>query len=135
MMSYRYREAAHAYADLEQHFSGQPHNDVADDAALARILANAPAQKIVWDGPVRLTTSRNPLGHLVSSLDANGVREEWLLDSGANQSVVSRSFAARLGLTPLAGSAWQPHGSQVVASAAILRNSDSGGTTIHQHPF
>ena len=133
MMSYRYREAALAYDDLEQHFSGQRHNDVADDAALARILANAPAQTIVRDGPVRLTTSRNPLGSLGSSLDVNGVREEWLLDSGANQSVVSRSFAARLGLTPLAGSALVGSGVTGLKTslrAAILPELRLGGTII-----
>lgn len=33
----------------------------------------------------------------------NGVRGPWLLDTGANQSVVSRTFAERLGVTPLPG--------------------------------
>ncbi len=104
-MSYRYREAAQAYDDLEQHFANHLQHGVADDAALARILIDAPAQTIRIDGPIRLPTSKNPIGSLEAELTVNGIREPWLLDTGANQSVVSRSFAERLGLVPLSGAA------------------------------
>jgi predicted aspartyl protease len=105
MLTYRYRDAADAYRDLMDHFPGTLQNDVTDDAALAQILAGAPAQAVEWSGSLRIPTSRNPIGSVVSTLEANGIREDWLLDTGANQSVVTRSFAARLGLTTLAGSA------------------------------
>ena len=39
--SYRYREAARAYDDLEQHFARYQGHDVADDAALARTAEKA----------------------------------------------------------------------------------------------
>src|SRR6476646_2464194 len=42
--SSRYREAARAYDDLEQHFAGYQGHDVADDAALARLLVDVPVQ-------------------------------------------------------------------------------------------
>ena len=105
MLLYRYREAADAYRDLKDHFPGVLQNDVTDDAALAQILAGAQPQTIDWSGSLRLPTTRNPIGSLVSTLEAGGVREDWLLDTGANQSVVSRSFAKRLGLELLVGSA------------------------------
>ena len=101
----QYGHAAAAYADLSDHFSGQLDHFPADDAALARILSGTPAQSIVWNGPVILKTSRTPLGSRDAELTVNGVRAAWLLDTGANQSLVTRSFAKRLGLTPLPGTA------------------------------
>jgi len=105
MIAYRYREAANTYRELKDHFAGRLQNDVTDDAALAQILAGAPQQTIEWSGSLRLPTSSNPIGSVGATLDVNGVREEWLLDTGANQSVVTRSLAKRLGLTLLAGTA------------------------------
>jgi predicted aspartyl protease len=75
----------------------------ADDAALARILSHTPPQTIAWHGPVTLKTSTNPIGSRVAELVVNGVRGPWLLDTGANQSVVTQSFAKRIGAKPLQG--------------------------------
>jgi predicted aspartyl protease len=133
MMVYRYREAADAYDEVKDHFAGRLQNDVTDDAALARILAHAPPQTVAWNGLLRLPTSKNAIGSLVSTLEANGVHEEWLLDTGANQSVVSRSFAARLGLATLAGSASTGSGitgRKSTLQAAILPDLQLGGATI-----
>jgi len=107
----QYADAAHAYSELAEHFAGQLDHDPADDAAIARILSGTPAQTITWQGPVRVRTSTSPLGSQITELTVNGVREQWLLDTGANQSVVSKAFARRLGLTPLPGVA--PVGSGV----------------------
>jgi predicted aspartyl protease len=48
-------------------------------------------------GLTRLKTKRNPIGSLVTELSVNNVKERWLLDTGANFSVVSKTFAAKLG--------------------------------------
>ena len=74
MLLYRYREAADAYGDLKDHFPGLLQNDVTDDVALAQILAGAPPQTIDWSGSLRLPTTRNPIGSVVSALEAGGVR-------------------------------------------------------------
>ena len=134
MLLYRYREAADAYRDLKDHFPGLLQNDVTDDAALAQILAGAPAQTIDWSGSLRLPTTRNPIGSLVSTLEAAGVREDWLLDTGANQSVVSRSFAKRLGLKLLVGSASVGSGvtgHKSALQAAIVPELRLGDARIH----
>jgi predicted aspartyl protease len=99
----QYGEAARAYAELSDRFADQLDRFPADDAALARILSGTPPQSISWNGPVKLKTSKNPIGSRVTELVVNGVRGLWLLDTGANQSVVSRTFAQRLGVTPLQG--------------------------------
>ena len=99
----RYGDAARAYAELSKHFADQLDDSPADDAALARILSGTPPQTISWHGPVKLKTSINPIGSRVAELVVNGVRGPWLLDTGANQSLVTRTFAERLGVRPLPG--------------------------------
>jgi predicted aspartyl protease len=105
--SFRYADAASTYDDLLVHFadqlSGEELQGSKDDAGVAHLLREAPAQSIAWQGPTRLKTERDTIDSLVTELTVNGVREKWLLDTGANLSVVSRSFAKRLGLQPLPG--------------------------------
>jgi predicted aspartyl protease len=133
--SYRYREAARAYDDLEQHFGGNRGHDVTNDAALARMLVDVPVQTVEWDGQVRLPTSRNPIGSVTCAIMVNGTSEQWLLDTGANYTVVSRSFAQKLGLTPLVGSAMVGSGVTGLKSplqAAVLPDLHLGGATVHE---
>ena len=105
--SFQYGDAAQVYDDLLTHFSShlkpEELKGAKDDARLARILREAPAQTITWDGAVRLKTERNPLNSMNVDLTVNGVQGPWLLDTGANLSVVSKSFAERLGLNFLPG--------------------------------
>lgn len=105
--SFRYADAARTYDDLLTHFADQLDSDqlqgTKDDAGVAHLLRGTPAQEVTWQGPTRLKTERDAIGSLVTELTVNGVREKWLLDTGANLSVVSRSFANRLGLQPLPG--------------------------------
>jgi predicted aspartyl protease len=129
----RYGDAARAYSDLSDNLADQLERFPADDAALARILSGTPPQAIAWQGPVRLKTSRNPINSRMAELTVNGERELWLLDTGANQTAVTRSFAKRLGLTPLPGAA--PAGSgltgrQSSIQAAILPELNLGGATL-----
>ena len=128
-----YGDAARTYSDLSDNFSGQLDHFPADDAALARILSGSPPQTIAWQGPVRLKTSRNPLGSRMVELTVNGVHELWLLDTGANQTLVTQSLAKRLGLTPLPGEA--PIGSGLTGrtssvQAAVLPALNLGGATL-----
>jgi predicted aspartyl protease len=105
--SFRYTDAARTYDDILTHFADQLNSEqlqgTKDDAGVARLLRGAPAQSIAWHGPTRLRTERNAIGSLLAEFTVNGVREKWLLDTGANLSVISRSFAKRLGLQPLPG--------------------------------
>lgn len=110
-----------------------------DDAELARVLANSPAQTLTWDGPVHLVTSRNnPLGLITTELTVNGVKSEWVLDTGANQSVVSRSFASQLHLAMLPGVAHTSGGITGTENAlrvAVLPSLPLGGATVHDVPL
>jgi predicted aspartyl protease len=129
----QYGDAARAYDELSERFANQLDDFPADDAALARILAATPPQTISWHGPVRLKTSDNPIGSRVADLVVNGVRAPWLLDTGANQSVVTRTFAERLGVMPLPGVALVGSGltgRQTSVRAAVLPTMQVGGATL-----
>jgi len=129
----QYGDAGRAYAELSDRFASQLAHFPADDAALARILNGTPAQQISWQGPVNLKTSKNPIGSRVAELVVNGVRGPWLLDTGANQSVVSRTFAERLGVTPLPGVASVGSGltgRQSSLRVAVLPTMHVGGATL-----
>ncbi len=127
--SFRYADAARTYDDLIAHFS----QGDKDDAGVAHILSNAPPQTIIWNGPVRLKTERNPLGSVVTELTVNGVQGQWLLDTGANQSIVSSSFAQRLNLHPLPGNAQTQAGISGIENPlrlALLPEVQIGGATV-----
>jgi hypothetical protein len=136
--TFRYDDAARAYDDLLQNFSSQLGPEelqgTKDDAGVARILHGAPPQTIAWQGPTRLKTERNPLNSINTELTVNGVRQQWLLDTGANLSGVSKSFAKRLGLTPLPGFAQTMAGLTGVENplqVAVLPTLQMGGATLH----
>jgi predicted aspartyl protease len=136
--TFRYDDAAHAYDDLLANFAsqlaGSQLQDTKDDSGLAHILREAPPQTITWDGPTRLKTERNPLGSINSELTVNGVREQWLLDTGANLSVATRSFANRLGLKFLPGVAQTTSGITGIENpiqVALLPTLQMGGATLH----
>jgi hypothetical protein len=132
--SFRYEEAARTYDDLFANFAGQmSRRGTKDDSDLAHLLRGVPAQTITFQGPVRLKTERNPIGSLVTELTVNGVRGQWLLDTGANQAVVTRSFGRELGLKPLPGSATTGSGITGIANplqVAVLPTLQMGGATV-----
>ncbi len=105
--SFRYGDASRTYDDLLSHFAKQLSakrlQGTKDDAGVLRLLKDAPPQTISWQGPVELKTERNVINSLTAELTVNGIRAPWLLDTGANMSVVSQSFAHRLGIKPLPG--------------------------------
>ncbi|HEY0306685.1 MAG TPA: aspartyl protease family protein [Acidobacteriaceae bacterium] len=135
---FQYGKAEQAYEDLLANFPNQLKADqlqgTKDDAGVARILRSAPVQTIVRNGPTRLKTKRNPLGLINVSLTVNGVKEAWLLDTGANLSVVTKSFAKRLGLTLLPGTGQALAGLTGIENplrVALIPTLQMGGATLH----
>jgi hypothetical protein len=136
--SFQYADADRTYDDLLNHFSGEVSPEelrsAKDDAGIAHILRDAPAQTISWDGAVRLKTERNPLNSVNAQLTVNGVSAPWLLDTGANISVVRKSFAERLGLKFLTGAAQTQGGLTGIENplhVALLSTLQMGGATLH----
>jgi predicted aspartyl protease len=136
--NFDYVAAARAYDDLLAHFAGRidptqlAGNKNTSD--LLHILQGTPAQTIAWAGSMKLKTERNVLGSMNAELTVNGVQEKWLLDTGAGISVVSKSFAQRLGLTPLTGTSRTRAGVTGIENElklAVLRDLPIGGATLH----
>ena len=135
--SFRYGDAASTYDDLLAHFSKELDKErlqgTRDDAGLLHLLAGAPAQTITWQGPTRLKTERNAIGSIVTELTVNGVQEKWLLDTGANMSLVTKSFAQKLGLKPLPGFAQTGSGITGIENplqVALVPTLQLGGATL-----
>jgi hypothetical protein len=127
---YRYADAFRTYKELAKVF---PDAGKDDDYGIFQLLRDAPGQSIQWHGPVHLKTEKSPLGSIDIDLTVNGITSPWLLDTGANFSVVSASFAKRLGLEPLPGVA-ATRGSTGVENrlrAGILRELKIGSATVH----
>lgn len=135
---FQYGDAARVYDDLLTHFPDQlkgeqlPHRK--DDAKLAQILRDAPAQTLTWNGAASLKAERNPLNSWNVELTVNGVQGPWLLDTGANFSVVTKSFAERLGLKLLEGTSQTQAGITGIENplrVALLPTLEMGGATLH----
>ncbi len=135
---FQYADAARAFDDVLAHFSAQLDKEqlrgTKDDAQIAQILKDAPPQSISITGPVSLKTRRNPLNSQNVELVVNGVAEQWLLDTGANLSVVTKSLAARLGLQPLPGAAETQAGLTGIENplrVTLIPALNLGGATLH----
>ncbi len=112
---FRYSEASELYVRLlstaADGLSPEMLKDDQDDSATLKLLVNAPAQTIQFGGgssgapEVDLRTHSDPLHDITVDLTVHGVKAPWILDTGANFSTVSASFARKLGLTPSRGAA------------------------------
>lgn len=135
---YRYADAAKAFDDLLAHFASELapadlQND-RDNSGVVHLLKAAPPQTISLDGPVRLKTQRDATGDLDADLRVNGASEHWLLDTGANMSVVTVSFAKRLGVQPLPGYGQTSSGVTGIENplqVAVLPELKFGSATVH----
>ena len=107
--------------------------DDQDDADTLKLLLDAPPQTIRIDSPVDLATHSDPLGSITADLTAHNVTSPWILDTGANFSVVSETFARQLGLTLSAGVAHTQGatGAENPFHAAILDTLTLGSATVH----
>lgn len=84
--------------DYSNELSPEVRQDDSNDDSVLRLLKNAPKQSISVAGVVDLPIARAPNGVYRTILDVHGVSGDWILDTGADHSVVSESFAKELGL-------------------------------------
>ncbi|KRG76445.1 hypothetical protein ABB28_03115 [Stenotrophomonas chelatiphaga] len=131
-----YADQAKALREVLQHHAKDIDPDavrgVRDVLALASALSGSPPQSISFAGPSRLPIRRNPLGTLDVEAVANGIGGSWMLDSGANYSVVSESFAKRLGLSVKDGTGGiaSSTGVTVQSKVAIIKEIHLGSATL-----
>ncbi|NII54081.1 retropepsin-like aspartic protease [Luteibacter sp. SG786] len=130
-----YADQANALREAVEHHAkdlGSAAQGVKDVLALASALSGSPPQTITFSGPSRLPIRRNPLGTFDVEAVANGVGGSWMLDSGANYSVVSESFAKRLGLSikGTAGGVGSTTGASVQSNVAVVKEIRLGTATL-----
>jgi hypothetical protein len=138
---FRYAEASALYtrllADDPTGLSPTLLKDDQDDADTLKLLLTAPPQTIDMDGPapnfINLPTKSDHLKSITTDLTVHNITAPWVLDTGANFSVVSESFARQLGLTLSAGVAHTQGatGAENPLHIAILDTLPLGSFTVH----
>jgi len=136
--TYHYNDAIQAFEELLYKFASHMGKDgrrgVEDDYHAVLLLRSAPAQTISFNEKIDLPIHRNPeIDSIETSLTINGVEQPWILDTGANFSAVSASFASKLGLRPSQGvaKAQGATGAENKLQVALLPEMKLGSATIH----
>jgi predicted aspartyl protease len=100
--TFRYADADHAFSDLLKNFAKQydkaERQSLEDDAQTNRLLVNAPAQTVDFSGSTTIPTHHSKVGTIDADFTVAGVTTSWVLDTGANLSVVSESLARKMHL-------------------------------------
>jgi Aspartyl protease len=111
--------------------------DDQDDADTIKLLLNTPPQTITFDSPgttlIDLPTHSDRLSSITADLTVHNITAPWILDTGANFSVVSESFARQLGLNLSTGVAHTQGatGAENPLRVAILDTLPIGTATLH----
>ena len=107
--------------------------DDQDDSDTLKLLLTSPPQTIDIAAPIDLRTHSDPLGSITADLTVHGITVPWILDTGANVSAVSETFAHQLGLTLSTGVAHTQGatGAENPFHVAILDTLPIGSATLH----
>ena len=111
--------------------------DDQDDSDTLKLLLTAPPQTITIDSPahtlIDLPTHSDPLGSITADLTVHGITAPWILDTGANFTAISETFAHQLGLTFSTGTAHTQGatGAENPIHTAILDTLPIGDATLH----
>jgi len=111
--------------------------DDQDDADTIKLLLDAPPQTIDINAPgttlTDIPTHSDHLKSITADLTVHNITAPWILDTGANFSVVSESFARQLGLTLSTGVAHTQGatGAENPLRVAILDTLPIGTATLH----
>lgn len=122
----RYAESCNAYADILEHFGqefGQAERQaIRDNLRTFEMFRGAAPQTVSGGRRFTVPMRRDPTGDLDVPVEVNGVKQWWILDTGANESVITRSGAKRMGLTLAERSAQTQSstGSEVPIQGAVI---------------
>jgi len=134
---YRYAQASALYTRLLTEaptgLSPTLLKDDQDDAETIKLLLNAPPQTIDINTPIDIPTRSDHLKSITADLTVQNITAPWILDTGANFSVVSESFAHQLGLALSTGVAHTQGatGAENPLRVAILDTLPIGNATLH----
>jgi len=100
--TFQYAEADNVYAELLGDFSKRlpatERQSMKDDGKTVHLLRDVSPQTIEMNGTFTIPIHQSELGTIESELAVNGVTRSWILDTGANYSVLTESSAKAMGL-------------------------------------
>lgn len=140
MKSYRYGDAADAYARLlarkDSSLTDAERKDIEGSRQTMELLRSAPSQTMVFHTAFTIPTKKNALGLAEAQGTAGGRHQSWILDTGANMSLVTASEARRMELTPSQGTTplMGVAGGLVSAHTAVIPELQMGTATFRHVP-
>jgi len=96
---YRYADASRVYTEASRVSKQQnlpPPCEAVREALRWALLSNAPAQTVTSAGQFTIQGRRDVLGLIQVPVSVGGYAGSWILDSGANLSIISRSVADQM---------------------------------------
>ncbi|MGA8027554.1 MAG: pepsin/retropepsin-like aspartic protease family protein [Bryobacteraceae bacterium] len=134
---FRYKTATQQYSILLNEYPRDIDpaalDGIRDDFGIIQLIADYPPQQIERTGPTRIKTFHSPLGTIDTTLTVNGVQSPWILDTGANFSLVTASLAKQLGVKPSEKTAQTKGGTNGLENTlrvGLLPKLTLGGATI-----
>ncbi|HKV91672.1 MAG TPA: retropepsin-like aspartic protease [Candidatus Angelobacter sp.] len=135
--SFEYAKSADTFAALLKRYDKtlppEQRRAAGERQGAMQILRASPKQTVELNGPAMLASTRNKLGLIEIPVEIDGKREMWVLDTGANTSVVTESTARRIGLELLPGTAQTGGytGAPVRFHVGVLPKLKIGNTIFH----
>jgi predicted aspartyl protease len=100
--TFQYEKADRVYNELRTDYSkllpAAERQSLKDDGKTVHLLTNAPPQTVSVESAFSIPIHLGDLGTIESDLAVNGVAKSWILDTGANYSVLTESAAKQMGL-------------------------------------
>ncbi|MBZ5722301.1 MAG: aspartyl protease family protein [Acidobacteriia bacterium] len=135
--SFRYAEASRALEEALAQFADQfdktEQQGMEDEFRLRGLLSETPRQTVEVHGSFTIPTHHSEIGTIDANIATGGVTRSWVLDTGANFSTVTLSFAKQLGLKVSEKQAQTQgvSGTRVPLHIAVLPSLSIGTATFH----
>ncbi|HEX8907514.1 MAG TPA: pepsin/retropepsin-like aspartic protease family protein [Longimicrobiaceae bacterium] len=134
---FRYGEAADAYAAVAATAPDSAREDMANNVALFGALRGVPAQAVSFAGDVDVPTTRDRANLINLPVQAGGVTQDFIFDTGANLSTVVESAARAMGFRMIdqAVQVGSITGRRTVAHLAVAPELRIGAATVRNVIF
>jgi hypothetical protein len=135
--SFDYAKSADTFARLLNRYDKtlppEQRRSARERQGVMQILRHSPKQTVELNGPSMLDSTRNKLNLIEIPVEIGGKREMWVLDTGANTTVITESTARRIGLEVLPGTAQTAGitGALVQFHVGVLRELKIGNAVFH----
>lgn len=134
----RYADSCNAYSDLLEHFEKEfgaaELQTIRDNLHTFELFRDARPQTVSGERSFKVPMQTDPTGDLDISVEVNGVKQWWILDTGANESVIAMSNAKQMGLTISKKSAQSQSGAtgtEAPIKGAVIPELILGGARVH----